>query len=70
MFTTARSLLRGDFSRHAANLLDPENQLERYVAPFSSTLLWDDRGFVITDHGGDWREQRGIRKSIENGTYV
>jgi hypothetical protein len=70
MFTTARSLLRGDFSQHAANLLDPEKQLERYVAPFSSTLLCDDRGFVITDLGGDWREQRGIRKSNENGTYI
>lgn len=78
MFTTAPSLLRGDFSRHTANLLEPEKQfykrlneqLERYVAPFSSTLLWDDRGFVITDLGGDWREQRGIRKSNENSTYI
>ena len=82
VFTTSPSLLRGDFARHAANLfdtrLDPEKQfynginerLERYVSPFLSTLFSDDSGFVITDLGRDWREQRGIRKSIENGTSV
>jgi hypothetical protein len=81
-FTTSPSLLRGDFARHAASLLDtrldPEKQfynglnerLERYVAPSLSTLFSDGSGFVITDLGRDWREQRGIRKSIENGASV
>lgn len=82
MFTTSPSVLRGDFARHAASLLDtrldPEKQfyngtneeLERYVAPFLSTLVSHDAGFVVSDLGRGWREQRGIRKSIENGTSV
>ncbi|HTO34414.1 MAG TPA: hypothetical protein VL202_25065 [Pararhizobium sp.] len=81
-FTTSPSLLRGDFARHTAGLLDtrldPEKQfynglnqkLEAYVAPFLSTLLSDDSQFVVTDLGRDWRDRRGIQKSIENGASV
>lgn len=81
-FTTSPSFLRGAFARNAAKLfdvrLDPEKQfysrrnsaLERYVAPLRSSIFAIGNGFVVHDIGREWREQRGIRKSIEQSTSV
>lgn len=79
VFTTSPSILNGMFARNAASLydvrFDPEKQfykglnpeLENYVAPFKAIIYSVTSGFVITDLGREWREKRGVRKTIQGG---
>jgi hypothetical protein len=79
-FTTSPSILRGDFARKAAALmdasLDPEKQfysgvnpqLERLAAPHKNYIFSPERVPVIRDKGREWRDSRNIRKVINNAT--
>jgi hypothetical protein len=78
-FTTSPSFLRGDFARQCASLmdfkLDPEKQftnrtnmkLFRYSRNYRVLLLGDGPNYPISDIGRQWRDERGIRKSLVNG---
>lgn len=78
VFTTSPSFIRGDFARTAATLMDvnydPEKQfmrrvnpqLERFVVQYRNYIIGDIGDFYITDLGREWRETRGIEKSIVN----
>ncbi|MGR6466213.1 hypothetical protein [Rhizobium sp. PAMB 3182] len=79
-FTTSPSILRGDFARKAASLMDvsrdPEKQfysrvnpaLERLAAPHDNYIFSPDQVPVIRDMGREWRDSRKIRKVITNAT--
>ncbi|MCK8778808.1 hypothetical protein M0654_02320 [Rhizobium sp. NTR19] len=79
-FTTSPSILRGDFARQAAALMDetrdPEKQfysgvnpaLERMAAPYDNYIFSPRQTPVIRDIGRDWRDQRQITKIIDNAT--
>ncbi|HEV7306863.1 hypothetical protein [Ensifer sp.] len=81
-FTTSPSLLRGDFARHCAGLMDlsrdPEKQfysgvnpaMEAYVANRRNYIFSPEASPVIKDMGREWREQRRIEKVITNSTSV
>jgi hypothetical protein len=74
VFTTSPSFLRGAFARRVAELydpsFDPEKQfyrgvnpaLQRYTFPFRSVIHEAESGFLITDIGREWRDNKGIRK--------
>ncbi|WP_457585454.1 hypothetical protein [Ensifer canadensis] len=79
-FTTSPSILRGNFARHCAGLMDltrdPEKQfysgvnpaMEAYVAGYRNYIFSPEAKPVIRDMGREWREQRNIRKVITNST--
>lgn len=81
-FTTSPSILRGDFARHCAGLMDlsrdPEKQfysgvnpaMENYVAGFRNYIFSPEARPVIKDLGREWREQRRIRKVITDSTSI
>ncbi|WP_226951477.1 glycosyltransferase family 2 protein [Rhizobium terrae] len=81
-FTTSPSILRGDFARRAAELMDvtkdPEKQfysgvnplLQAYVATRRNYIFSPENKPVIADIGRDWRSERGIQKNIRNSTSV
>lgn len=78
-FTTSPSILRGEFARSAAALMnpghDPEKQfyssvnmeLERFVKPFRNYIYSQNGVPVIRDIGCEWRDTRGIQKIIKDG---
>jgi len=78
-FTTSPSILRGEFARVAAALMDPGHdpekqfyssvnlELERFVKPFRNYIYSQDGGPVIRDIGWEWRDTRGIQKVIKDG---
>ncbi len=79
-FTTSPSILRGDFARKAAALmdtnLDPEKQfyagvnveLERFVSSRKNYIFSPDQTPVIRDTGRQWRDERKIEKVTRNTT--
>ncbi|MGR6431473.1 glycosyltransferase family 2 protein [Rhizobium sp. PAMB 3174] len=79
-FTTSPSILRGDFARKAASLMDvsrdPEKQfysgvnsaLERFAAPYNNHIFSPNNVPVIRDIGREWRNNRKIKKVITNAT--
>lgn len=79
-FTTSPSILRGSFARHCAGLMDltrdPEKQfysgvnpaMEAYVAGYRNYIFSPEATPVIRDMGREWRDQRNIRKVINNST--
>lgn len=79
-FTTSPSILKGDFARHAASLMDPSRdpekqfyssvnmELEKFAKPFRNYVFSPAGTPVIRDIGIEWREARGIQKNIQNGT--
>ncbi len=79
-FTTSPSILRGSFARQAASLMDssrdPEKQfysgvnaeLERLAAPNKNYIFSPQQIPVIRDTGREWRDNRKIKKVIENTT--
>jgi len=78
-FTTSPSILRGEFARTAAALMDPAHDpekqfyssvnmaLERFVKPYRSYIYSQGGGPVIRDIGCEWRDTRGIQKVIKAG---
>ncbi|KSV71723.1 hypothetical protein N185_23795 [Sinorhizobium sp. GW3] len=81
-FTTSPSILRGDFARQCAGLMDlsrdPEKQfysgvnpaMEAYVASRRNYIFSPEAQPVIKDMGREWREQRRIQKVITDSTSV
>jgi hypothetical protein len=81
-FTTSPSILKGDFARAAAALMDPardpEKQfysdvnlpLEDLARPFDNYIFSPEAKPVIRDTGREWRDARQIRKTITNATSV
>ena len=81
-FTTSPSILRGAFARNASSLMDvsrdPEKQfysgvnaeLEKLAAPNRNYIYSPRQTPVIRDMGREWRDQRKIRKVIENTTSI
>lgn len=81
-FSTSPSILRGEFARDAAALmdesLDPEKQfysglnlaLERYVRPYKNYIFSPAATPVIRDIGREWRDERRILKKVANGTSI
>lgn len=79
-FTTSPSILKGNFARSAAALMnpahDPEKQfysavnveLEKLARPFKNFIFSPEGIPVIKDIGREWREAQGIRKVIMNAT--
>ncbi|PIO96493.1 hypothetical protein [Pleomorphomonas carboxyditropha] len=79
-FTTSPSILRGEFARAAASLMDPARdpekqfyssvniELERFAKPFRNYVYSPSSAPVIRDIGIEWREARGIQKIIRNAT--
>ncbi|MDR6815862.1 hypothetical protein J2X76_001016 [Neorhizobium sp. 2083] len=79
-FTTSPSILRGSFARQAASLMDeardPEKQfysgvnakLEELAAPHKNYIFSPRQTPVIRDTGREWRDNRKIKKVIENTT--
>lgn len=77
-FTTSPSILRGTFARSAASLMnpqcDPEKQfytgvnptLEEFVRPYRNYIFSPEGMPVIKDIGREWRDNRGIQKSVQN----
>lgn len=77
-FTTSPSILRGAFARSAASLMDPqcdpEKQfyasvnmaLEEFVKPFRNYIFSPAEVPVIKDIGREWRDARGIEKTVKN----
>lgn len=81
-FTTSPSFLCGDFARASSALMDqqfdPEKQfynnlnmeLQSFVKPYSNFIYGEGKPFIITDIGRDWRDERKIDKTFENGASV
>jgi hypothetical protein len=80
VFGTSPAFFDGDFMRHCARLMDPaldpekqmrppfNRQLVRYLDQFRCRLLSGDRQpNIIEDIGREWREERGIIKSVSEG---
>lgn len=79
LFTMSPSFVRGSFARQAARLmdvsLDPDRQfsygmnvdLEAFARPFNNYIHRGSNGFVVSDTGLKWREERGIAKEVRNG---
>jgi hypothetical protein len=79
-FTTSPSVLRGDFAREAAGLMDemrdPEKQfysgvnaaLERLAKPNKNFIFSPQQKPVIRDIGREWRDNRKISKVIQDAT--
>ena len=79
-FTTSPSILNGEFARNAAFLMDPSRdpekqfysavneELERFAKPFRNYVFSPSGVPVIRDIGIEWREARGLRKTIKNAT--
>lgn len=79
-FTTSPSLVRGDFGRQAASVMDetrdPEKQfysgvnleLERLAAPNLNFIFAPRKRHVIHDIGREWREANDIGKVTKNAT--
>ncbi|KQS80874.1 hypothetical protein ASG25_04930 [Rhizobium sp. Leaf384] len=82
LFSTSPSVLRGDFARLAAGLLDPaydpEKQfysntnmvLQTRVAPYRTYIFSPNRTPVIEDTGRLWRDERRITKAFANGQSI
>ena len=82
LFSTSPSVLRGDFARLAAGLLDPaldpEKQfysntnmaLEARVARYRTYIYSPRLTPVIEDTGRNWRDERRIRKDFANGQSI
>lgn len=82
IFTTSPSLLRGDFARECAQLMDvakdPEKQfysdvnprLQAFVAKYDNYIFSPENQPVIKDIGRVWRDSKGIRKITENSSSV
>lgn len=83
VFGTSPAFFDGDVMRHCAQLmdpaLDPEKQMRppfnrplvRYLDQFRCRLLPGTRQpELIEDIGRDWREQRGITKTVADGKSV
>lgn len=79
-FTTSPSILKGEFARGAASLMDPSRdpekqfyssvnmELESFAKPFRNYVFSPSGSPVIRDIGIEWREARGIQKNIKNAT--
>lgn len=79
-FTTSPSILRGDFARNAAAMMDPSRdpekqfyssvnmELEKFAKPFRNYVFSPSGVPVIRDIGIEWREARGLKKTIKNAT--
>lgn len=82
IFTTSPSILRGDFARQCAALMDvtkdPEKQfysgvnpsLQAFAASHGNYIFSPENRPVIKDIGRTWRDSKGIRKIIENSSSV
>lgn len=78
-FTTSPSILRGEFARSAAALMDPAHdpekqfyssvnlKLESFAKPFRNYIFAQNGVPVIRDIGCEWRDTRGIQKIIKDG---
>ncbi|WEX86493.1 hypothetical protein PZN02_002785 [Sinorhizobium garamanticum] len=82
IFTTSPSLLRGEFVRDVARLMDPakdpEKQfyygvnpaLEEYVRNKKSYIFSPEKRPVIKDIGRDWQKEKKIKKVIRGANSV
>ncbi|MEI2298056.1 glycosyltransferase family 2 protein [Ensifer sp. MJa1] len=78
IFTTSPCILRGEFGRECAKLMDvskdPEKQfyygvnpeLERYVSKSKSFVYSPNNTPVIADIGRDWQKLKNVRKVIRD----
>ncbi|WP_426230675.1 glycosyltransferase family 2 protein [Pararhizobium sp. DWP3-4] len=81
-FTTSPSVLRGDFARQAAGLMDetrdPEKQfysgvnapLERLAKPNKNFIFSPQQKPVIRDIGREWRDNCRIKKVVQDATSI
>lgn len=81
-FGTSPSFLRGAFARKSAHLFDtafdPEKQffcganavLETFASQYRVKMFSRPDMHIVTDIGRQWRDQRGIAKTILNGTSI
>ncbi|MCA1439882.1 hypothetical protein I6F07_06510 [Ensifer sp. IC4062] len=82
IFTTSPSLLRGQFVRDCASLMDPSKDpekqfyygvnpaLEKYVRNKKSYIFSPEKRPVIKDIGREWQKERKIKKVIRDANSV